>query len=195
MSSYHGWTHAPKAQGGTDPIPGIVGNFTSAVILNGYESINAGDDEINDDTWEYVGLSAGTRYWQEGQMSDEDWNVNLDTGVVRRDDFAFYVCYGSVGFPDVTGGEVIGVSVTFKNDNDFMYTNAFEIPTPATIPFFRVTVAASWWGDLDLSNTHGARMQVYQKSGGPQALGRVTFMVRRFEILDPSNTAVYFEHE
>lgn len=25
MSSYHGWTHAPKAQGGTDPIPEIVG--------------------------------------------------------------------------------------------------------------------------------------------------------------------------
>lgn len=24
MSSYHGWTHAPKEQGGTDPIPGLV---------------------------------------------------------------------------------------------------------------------------------------------------------------------------
>lgn len=39
MSSYHGWTHAPKADGGTDPIPGLGSQIT---CLRGHHFVTGG---------------------------------------------------------------------------------------------------------------------------------------------------------
>lgn len=55
MSSYHGWTHAPKAQGGTDPIPGMTGiPFFRAYAYN-LASQTVNDDQQHDlrfDRWQ-----------------------------------------------------------------------------------------------------------------------------------------------
>lgn len=42
MSSYHGWTHAPKARGGTDPIPGGRGIF-EIKVFDDLTTVLAGD--------------------------------------------------------------------------------------------------------------------------------------------------------
>ena len=62
MSEYHGWTHRPKSEGGTDPIPGFafarvaytnthtiassLGSYTvigGATPVNNSESVDSGD--------------------------------------------------------------------------------------------------------------------------------------------------------
>jgi hypothetical protein len=40
VSSYHGWTHAPKEQGGTDPIPSVAAEFPWARRSKGFDASN-----------------------------------------------------------------------------------------------------------------------------------------------------------
>lgn len=58
MSSYHGWTHAPKAQGGTDPIP-----TTGPIIGEAYKDANQVITSGN-----YTKLTS----WDNWTIEDED---------------------------------------------------------------------------------------------------------------------------
>lgn len=61
MSSYHGWTHAPKAQGGTDPIPPAGGpsffrayfmRYTGSPQTTAFTGIGTTNIQVRYDWWE-----------------------------------------------------------------------------------------------------------------------------------------------
>lgn len=56
MPEYHGWTHAPKEQGGTDPIPGLGAAATCLRALRDYGTglvvASASETPITFDQWE-----------------------------------------------------------------------------------------------------------------------------------------------
>jgi hypothetical protein len=177
----HGRDHCP---GGSDPIPCLQAGIT----LSQYDYADTGDNLVADDSWEDV-AQPDERWWLEGQKTEGGiFGYNLDSGNITSPMFGLFSVFGSVGYPGITGGEVIGAALIFNTDSDHIYTNAFEVPASAGTPFFKITVAHTWWGTLD-----DVRLQVYQKSGGTLELGLVTLTVLYSApmVLGDSN---FFEH-
>lgn len=81
MSSYHGWTHAPKSQGGTDPIPGLVSG------LNPWVAIFDGATTAADDTTmpiPFASIAYDPTLVTQGEIFD--WSIT-DTGDTGNDRF------------------------------------------------------------------------------------------------------------
>lgn len=176
---YHGWTHAPKEQGGTDPIPITPG----ASLGHAYIKWNGSTVSVPADTWSNIDATAlGNADWGEGFESDPNphaltvtltknlaqiewdgpgtfqWPLVLVTGWVQ---------YSDSGFAD--GDEIgvglrTGISGTFNN----LYINTVPVGgDPADIRTRFVTVSAIFPGAF---NVNSVKLNAWQSSGGAKNL-------------------------
>lgn len=110
MSSYHGWTHAPKAQGGTDPIPtsvGVVPCFRAYYYNAATLAIsNNSDANLRFDRWQTsdVTIFDAAPYWIAGTP---DYIERVD--ILERGLYAFTI---QVNFnATLNAGDEIGISI------------------------------------------------------------------------------------
>lgn len=73
MPDYHGWTHAPKSAGGTDPIP-----TTDQPGIWGYCLWNDSGMTIANGSWEFP--PDWTETWISDEAYDNGWIANRDPG-------------------------------------------------------------------------------------------------------------------
>lgn len=114
MTSYHGWTHAPKEQGGTDPIPG------TSTVQPMFRGFLTGDIVAEDATLNEV-------YWEDWWISDDAYfeaqKLNGTPATLGVDNAYIVAClaYGRYG-----------VLVGINFDSDFSAEKTILVNTGAT---------------------------------------------------------------
>lgn len=172
--NYHAWTHAPKAQGGTDPITFPSGS--SSVELSAIASTNTGGLDIPANTWEDAVSVAQLREFTYAFASDGDWSFSNATGIIERSETAAYVGHAQIAWQSIAVGDVIGVAFEFNGVAN-RFENVIQVVSGAT---GRVSVTAGLVTNLGFPNP-GARAYVYCNPAA--TITRMEFIVRRFELV------------
>lgn len=142
---YHGWTHAPKAQGGTDPIPlaagevqyamiscvanqssplsaDVVGDFTIFPPTDGYSS----DPSVLEPDNTAIGIRVHEAGFIIATCRALGWNRWTGVGTEVID--AVKGCA-----PALVGSDILGVAYSLKNDASSVSGSAINEGDPNTI--------------------------------------------------------------
>lgn len=151
MTSYHGWTHASKEQGGTDPIPTAAGAdpYISRILTtDGEQTIEANgageallfDQDNNDEGATYFSIvnTSTTRVLTQGAgsrgvyrfLAAAKWNPVFDHGASMR------ITLGSWGWaPQVYFREIYGATGPHDQNGVMVLTFTARIYTTASSDF------------------------------------------------------------
>ena len=182
MSSYHGWTHAPKAAGGTDPIPMPQG--TSSAYLDTF-LFNGTGASVANDTWEDVvtGVDGTNTRWLDQSAVDPagGWDVVFGDGRIENNDTVGHAfsAWGYVVF-DVPDGTLIGAAINFV---------AGELQQNTTIAVDGLSRVMVYAERFPIST--GIELQCYQASGGAADIIDARLHVRKFEAVEDIYTFTF----
>ena len=187
MSEYHGWTHRPKAQGGTDPIPGLAGSWEWAELNSWtYRSANG---PIPTDTWTpvAVGADSGGLSLDGGFQSSFVSSGFVGSVDASGDGYAHGIlmpsesmCFaiGWVQFnEDFADGDVAGAAINSGGGNRIF--NTIPCDGAGSAPGVRFSICAPVGGDVVLGST-GAILEVYHHSSGDKTLRDAQLYVFQF---------------
>lgn len=177
MSSYHGWTHAPKAQGGTDPIPSI--ESIEGVILYAWNYDS--DNTVPTQTWTPLGAYAGGGGYFEESFEfplNSTFSWDHETGTVGNSTEGLFVAHAFVQFwDDANVGETRAVA--FNHGSSLRYVNSHYIPTATGVGDHRLIVSETWLAgfnpisvSLECWHDHGSDITIRDAQIAVYRMGR-----------------------
>lgn len=211
MTSYHGWTHAPKAQGGTDPIPGQqVGQFPWIALSDG--ATTAPDDTIM--PIPFSTITYDPSLVTQGEIFDwaitDSGDVGIDRFVIESQPLGWYQYLLVTAWDQVTtpGGEEHGLAqqrITWNpalnspfGDNDHRWSadwndpslapNFFEmIDNPYLRGYGKVFIGPAGGGG---GNPREWILRAIQRTGASRGLTGVLFLLEYLGLDDSTGWTI-----
>ena len=155
MSSYHGWTHAQKAEGGTDPIPGLGGppallavKTTDLVVADDSESaLFTFDTHTNSDTSIFYETLSGGLLQKVAFLREGIYSINV--GHIWTTEFmeahGILVLDDSVAATDWFDTGNMG-SFQVNTGNQFVYPQTFGVTRKYPLALAATTYSAGQGG-------------------------------------------------